>query len=173
MAPSYLYRTTHSFMKTSTFQPGRRPRSSLPAGVVLLLGLLTVPLLALAQTNYSLPWQTVDGGGGVSTGATYTVSGTIGQPDASGPLTNGQYSVTGGFWALPTAIQTPGAPTLTIVRATPGYAEVSWTPDTPGFALQETLSLWPTNWVFSPSGSTNPVTVPATLPTKFYRLFKP
>jgi hypothetical protein len=28
-------------------------------------------------------------------------------------------------------------------------------------------------WTNSPSGGTNTVTVPATLPTKFYRLFKP
>jgi hypothetical protein len=173
MAPSHLYRTTHCLMKTSTLRPRRRPRSSLRAGVVLLLGLLTVPPLALAQTNYAITWHTVDGGAGTSTGGVYTVSGTIGQPDAGAPLTNGQYSLTGGFWALPTAVQTPGAPTLKIVGATPGYAEVSWTPNTPGFALQETLSLWPTNWINAPSGSTNPVIVPATLPSKFYRLFKP
>lgn len=28
-------------------------------------------------------------------------------------------------------------------------------------------------WSNSPSGSTNPVTVPATQPARFYRLFKP
>jgi len=28
-------------------------------------------------------------------------------------------------------------------------------------------------WTSAPSGWTNPITVPATLPTKFYRLFKP
>jgi len=39
--------------------------------------------------------------------------------------------------------------------------------------LQETLSLAPTNWVNAPSGATNPIVVPATGPTKFYRLFKP
>ena len=88
-------------------------------------------------------------------------------------MTNGQYSVTGGFWALPIAIQIVGAPTLTIVPATPGNATISWTPNTPGFVLQETLSLSPTNWINSPSGATNPIVVAATLPTKFFRLFKP
>jgi hypothetical protein len=39
--------------------------------------------------------------------------------------------------------------------------------------LQERLSLTSGGWTNSPSGWTNPVTVPATLPTKFYRLFKP
>jgi hypothetical protein len=88
-------------------------------------------------------------------------------------MTSGQYSVTGGFWALPTAVQTTNAPTLAMVPAPPGNATISWVPNTPGFVLQETLSLSPTNWVNSVSGATNPVVVPVTLPTKFYHLFKP
>ncbi len=143
----------------------------------LLLCLLSSALClpAFAQT-YSIDWHTIDGGGPAmagSTGGVYSVSGTIGQPDAGGPMTNGQYSVTGGFWALPTAIQVTGAPTLTIVPATPGNATIWWTPNTPGFALQETLVLSPANWTNSLSGATNPIIVPATLPAKFYRLFKP
>lgn len=108
-----------------------------------------------------------------STGGVYAVSGTIGQSDAGGPLTNGSYAVTGGFWALPIAVPTAGAPTLVIVPAAPGIATISWMPVTPGFVLQETLSLAPTNWMNSISGATNPVNVPAVLPSKFYRLFKP
>jgi hypothetical protein len=123
--------------------------------------------------SYSVDWFTIDGGGGTSTGGVYSVSGTIGQADAGATMTNGQYSVTGGFWALPLAIQVSGAPTLTIVPATPGQALISWSPNTQGFVLQETVILSPTNWVNSASGSTNPVVVPATLPTKFYRLVKP
>ena len=126
---------------------------------------------ALAQ--YSVDWSTIDGGGGTSTNGQYSVTGTIGQPDAGGPMTNGQYSVTGGFWVLPQAVQTEGAPTLTIAKGAPGFATVSWTPNTPGFVLQENLNLGTTNWVNSPSGATNPVVVPASLPVKFYRLFKP
>ena len=88
-------------------------------------------------------------------------------------MTNGQYSVTGGFWALPTAVQVTNAPMLTIAPATPGQATISWTPATPGFVLQETWVLSPANWSNSPSGATNHIVVPATVPVKFYRLFKP
>src|SRR5262249_4566734 len=126
----------------------------------------------LAQP-YTIDWFTIDGGGGTSTGGVYSLSGTIGQPDAGGPMTNGQYSVTGGFWVLPTAIQVAGAPTLTIAAAGPGQAMISWSPNTPGFVLQQTALLSPANWTNSPSGATNPVTVPATLPSRFYRLSKP
>jgi hypothetical protein len=140
---------------------------------LILSTLLAVAAVAATAQNYSIDWFTIDGGGGTSTGGAYFVSGTIGQADAGGPMTNGQYSVTGGFWALPTAMQVLGAPTLRIVPAAPGNATISWTPSTPGFVLQETGVLLPQNWTNSPSGAANPVTVPATTPRKFYRLFKP
>lgn len=146
-----------------------------PRAQQTILALLTIFGAAIttpAQT-FTIDWFTVDGGGGTSTGSVYSVSGTIGQPDAGGPMSGGQYSLIGGFWALPIAVPTTGAPTLTIVSAAPGQATISWSPNTPGFVLQETLNLSPSIWVNAPSGATNPVTVPATLPTKFYRLFKP
>ena len=138
----------------------------------MIVGLLLALPTLHAQT-YSIDWWKIAGGGGTSTGGVYSVSGTVGQPDASGPLTNGQYSVTGGFWVLPQAVQVAGAPTISIVPAAPGYATVSWTPATAGFVLQENLSLGTTNWVNSPSMATNPVAVPASGPVKFYRLYKP
>jgi hypothetical protein len=129
-------------------------------GFVACLGLATG---AFAQP-YSIDWHTIDGGGGTSTGGVYLVSGTIGQPDAGTTMTNGQFAITGGFWALPTAIQVGGAPTLTIAAAAPGQATISWTPAPPGFVLQETWSLSPANWTNSPSGSTNGVVVPGPVP---------
>lgn len=130
-------------------------------------------LAAARAQNFAIDWFKIAGGGGTSTNAQFSLSGTIGQHDAGGPMTNGAYSLSGGFWVLPTAVQTPGTPTLRIVPAAPGSATVSWTPATPGFVLQENTSLGTTNWVNSPSGPANPVTVPAALPKKFYRLFKP
>ena len=150
------------FSKLAT---GRKP--------VLLGLLLWLAPLALPAQTYSIDWYKVAGGGGTSTGGVYSVSGTVGQQDAGGPMTNGQYSVTGGFWALPIAVQTTNAPTLAIIPAAPGWATISWTPPTPGFVLQQTTSLAPTNWTNSPSGATNPITVPAVPPAKFYRLNKP
>ena len=162
-------------------QPGGRTRSQRARGLaqantwrsfVAALAFVATATITHAQ-SYSIDWFTIDGGGGTSTGGVYSLSGTIGQPDAGGPLTNGQYSVTGGFWALPFAVQTPGVPVLTIIPFGPGQARISWTPNPPGYVLQETFSLAPANWGDSPGGAANPVTVPATLPTKFYRLRKP
>jgi len=87
-------------------------------------------------------------------------------------MTGGAYSLTGGFWSL-VAVQTPGAPLLTIEPAGPGQATIAWDPNDPGWFLQEATSLSLSNWVDSASGPTNPITVPATVPTTFYRLNKP
>lgn len=51
---------------------------------------------ALAQP-FELSWYSVDGGGEIgSTGGTFEMSSTIGQPDA-GAMTGGEFELTGGF----------------------------------------------------------------------------
>ncbi len=61
--------------------------------------LLAVAAFAsVAAAQYSVNWYTIDGGGGTSTGGGYTISGTIGQPDAGPAMTGSTYTVTGGFW---------------------------------------------------------------------------
>jgi len=62
--------------------------------------------------------------------------------------------------------------TLSIAPTSPGVASLSWGPNIPGYVLQETPSL-STNWMDSASGSTNPVVIPVTAPSMFYRLAKP
>ena len=133
--------------------------------------LLFVTLSLSVMGQYTIDWHTI-GGGDTSTGGVYSVTGTIGQPAAGGPLTNGQYSVTGGFWVLPAVVQVEGAPLLKVTPASSGLATLSWAPATPGYVLQESVSLAPNSWVNSPTGAANPVNVPATLPRKFYRLLK-
>jgi hypothetical protein len=50
------------------------------------------------QQAYDLRWYTVDGGGYTwSSGGTYTLGGTVGQPDA-GNQAGGNYWLGGGFW---------------------------------------------------------------------------
>jgi hypothetical protein len=61
------------------------------------LGVLLLRLVALGQGTYDAEWNTVDGGGGVSAGNTFAVSGTAGQPDA-GTSIGLTYTVRGGFW---------------------------------------------------------------------------
>ena len=138
-----------------------------------VFAVVTLSLSMWAQP-YEIDWHTIDGGGGTSTNAQFSLSGTIGQPDAGTTLTNGQYSVTGGFWALPQAVQTPGAPLLSIAPAGPGQAQISWEPDTgTDWVLQQTPTLSPASWADALTGTTNNIVVPATNSARFYRLTKP
>ena len=73
-----------------------------PGRLLLLLCLLlvvSVPVIASSGGSFDLSWETLDGGGGTSSGGSYALSGTIGQADAGGPLSDGDYTLNGGFWA--------------------------------------------------------------------------
>lgn len=64
----------------------------------------------------------------------------------------------------------PTNATLSLAPDPLGFT-LSWEPDLPGHVLQESPNL-STNWVDSASGGTHPIVVPATGPTRFYRLKK-
>jgi hypothetical protein len=72
---------------------------------LIATAILSAATVVLAQSGggYDLTWSTIDGGGVMnSTGGTFTLAGTIGQPDAaSNPtLTGGAFELTGGFWPV-------------------------------------------------------------------------
>lgn len=72
---------------------------SLALVVVALLVAGSLPAVqAQRDTGYTLDWWTVDGGGQTEPdGAGYSLSGTIGQPDADA-WSGGGYTLSGGFW---------------------------------------------------------------------------
>jgi hypothetical protein len=131
-------------------------------------------LYANAQ-QYSIDWFTIDGGGGTSTGGVYSVTGTIGQPDA-GAMTGGNYSIDGGFWGIIAAVQTPGAPLLSIFRTTTNTVVVSW-PSPSSFSLQVNTNLGTTNWSGAGSpfddGTNKYIIVNPPTGNRFYRLANP
>ena len=70
--------------------------------LLVLMLLLLAGSLALATNGEStLPWFTVDGGGGRSEGGDLALSGTIGQTEARLAATGGQFRLQGGFWSGP------------------------------------------------------------------------
>jgi hypothetical protein len=143
-----------------------------------ILGVLALSFSAAHAQNFSIDWHTIDGGGGTSSGGGFSLSGTIGQPEANAqPMTGGAFSLTGGFWSL-FAVQTPNAPLLTILRLSANSARVSWPSPSTGFRLQENTDLNSTNWVNAPqavsdTGTNRFVTVNPAVGRRFYRLFKP
>jgi hypothetical protein len=84
--------------------------------------------LVYAQVGggFDLSWSTVDGGGETfSTGGSYELGGTIGQPDA-GTLTGGTFTLDGGFWG---GVEGP-SPTPTVTAITSPTATPTGTPTT-------------------------------------------
>jgi hypothetical protein len=65
--------------------------------VALVAWLMVPPGLAHGQSGYELTRSSVSAGGVAASGGVYTLSATIGQPDA-GEATGGDYVLGGGFW---------------------------------------------------------------------------
>jgi hypothetical protein len=139
--------------------------------LTLWVGLL-LPAIGFAQ-QYSIDWYKIAGGGGTSTGSVYSVSGTIGQPDAGGAMSGGNFSVTGGFWSLIAVVQTAGAPWLTITHSGNSVI-ISWPSPSTGFVLQQNSNLATTNWttsgVISDDGTNKSITITSLTGNLFFRL---
>jgi hypothetical protein len=148
--------------------------------MILFLSLL-VPAALHAQT-YSINWHKVAGGGGTSGGTNgstiYSLTGTIGQPDAGGAMAGGGYSLTGGFWSIISVVQTSGSPVLTIVHSGNSVI-VSWPASPAGFTLQQNTNLASTNsWMTSgytitTLNGTNSITISPPSGHLFFRLLNP
>ena len=142
---------------------------------ITLLSLALTAIVPRTQAQpYSIDWYKIAGGGGTSTGGTYQVSGTIGQPDASGAMTGGNYSLTGGFWSLITVVQTAGLPNLSIAHSGNSVI-VSW-PNAGSCTLQQNNDLaapggWSTSgYTINTSNGTNSITITSPTGNLFFRL---
>jgi len=143
--------------------------------LTLCLILCAFCLAARAQ-SYSINWYKIAGGGGTSSNGQYSVSGTIGQQDASGAMTGGNYSLTGGFWAFLQVIQTPGAPTLFISHS--GNTVTVYWQSVSGWTLHQNNNLnvpagWTLNSSWTTSGGTNYLNITPPTGNLFFRLSNP
>jgi len=140
----------------------------------ILFPILLLSTACLAQ-QYSIDWYKIAGGGGTSTGATYQVTGTIGQPDAGGAMSGGNFSVTGGFWSLISVVQTIGSPTLTVSHSG-NSVTISWPSASSGFTLQQNANLalangWTTSgYTISDDGTNKSITINSPTGNLFFRL---
>jgi hypothetical protein len=144
---------------------------------LILAAMLQTVSFSLCAQSYSVDWYQVAGGGGTSSGGVYSVSGTIGQPDAGGPMTGGNYSLTGGFWALISVAQTPGAPTLHISHS--GNTVTVFWQDVSGWSLKQNNNLaasagWAASgYTVSTNNGTNSITIMPPTGNLFFRLSQP
>jgi hypothetical protein len=139
-----------------------------------LLAFLFTLCAVSAPAQYSIGWSKIAGGGGNSSGGSFSVSGTVGQVDASPALTGGNYSVTGGFWSIINVVQTSGSPLLTIASSANNIL-ISWPYPSTGFVLQQNSNLNSTNWAVTSlaidtNSSVNSVSITAPTGSLFFRL---
>jgi len=138
----------------------------------LVLVVATSFSFTASPQSYSIDWYKIAGGGGTSTGGVYSVSGTIGQHDAGGGLSGGNYVVTGGFWAI-YAVQTPGATNLFITKLG-NHAIIYWDPTVTGYTLQTNANLGTAAWGnYLGTVVNNSTTNSPPIGTVFFRLTHP
>jgi len=90
-------------------------------------------------------------------------------------MTGGNYSLTGGFWALISVVQTPGAPTLYISLS--GNTVTVYWQNVSGWSLQQNNNLTAGGWGASSgvttSNGTNSIKIVSPTGNEFYRLINP
>jgi hypothetical protein len=128
---------------------------------------------AHAQTDYSIDWFSVAGGGGTSTGGAFSINGTVGQAGAGATMSGGPYTVDGGFWS-PLTGPIPGAPKLSIRRSGADVL-IAWPAASTGFVLQQNSAPGNNNWTDVANapvvvGSEKHVIVTPSAGNTFYRL---
>ncbi|MBI5384636.1 MAG: hypothetical protein HZA90_08085 [Verrucomicrobia bacterium] len=148
--------------------------------ILCLAAVLFLPVVLTATASaqsYSINKFVIAGGGGLnSTGGVSAVSGTVGQHDASGALSGGTYTLVGGFWALPIAVQTTGAPLLSILRTATNTVAVSWPSPSTGWALEQNInSVSSANWsnvtaTIQDDGTTKTLIVNPPAGNRYFRL---
>ncbi len=147
-------------------------------GCLVSLFVIAVLLPPVRAQNYSIDWFKVAGGGGASTNGQYSINGSIGQHDAGVPMTGGTYSITGGFWSLLAAAQTPGAPLLSIRLTGTNTAIIYWPASSTTFTLQQNSNTGVPNWgsvtnAVNVVGGQCQVIVSPPVGNQFYRLKYP
>ncbi len=79
------------------------------ATVIPALALLIFVSITFAQWGYDLSWWTVDGRGDTfSQGGSYSLGGTLGQPDVGVLMDGGSYTLAGGSWGGGGLAEEPG-----------------------------------------------------------------
>lgn len=145
--------------------------------IAILFVVIVSGIHALYGEGFSIEWQVLDATVGTSTGGSYSITGIIGQPNASTPMTGGEFSISGGVTGLAVALREQNSPAL---RIEPRGANllIAWPSSGMGFHLQQSSSLITPGWnevLVTPTvaGSENQILLPFAAGHRFFRLHKP
>jgi hypothetical protein len=137
-------------------------------------------IFTCSAQDFSLEASAISGGGGQGSSSDFELASTIGQVDA-GSMSGGDFALDGGFWSIIAAVETEGAPTLTI-STSGNQVTISWPESgSAGFALEvaNALALAPATTTWTPVNATPQtnngfvsVQLPLAEGPQFYRLHK-
>ena len=144
--------------------------------LMVLLPMTSLAALTALAGPYSVSWYEIAGSGGTSTGVTFTVAGTMSQPDGGGIMSGQKYVVTGGHGSLVSVVQSPGAPVLTIASIGNGV-KISWPYPSAGWTLQQasapSVGDWSAIGGVSSDSTNNYMILAAPAGNLFFRLSHP
>ena len=137
-------------------------------------------IITCSAQDFALEASAISAGGGQGSSSDFELAATIGQVDA-GSMSGGDFALDGGFWSIIAAVDTQGAPSLTI-SASGDQVTLSW-PEagSAGFGLEvaNALAISPETTTWTPVNATpqtNNGVVSVQLPLaegpQFYRLQK-
>ena len=134
-------------------------------------------LIHAPAQDFILDWSVIAGGGGESSAGDFSLEATIGQPEA-GVMSAGDFELSGGFWSIIAALDTPPAPTLSLT-VSGSQVELSWPSSAGSFVLEEASTLtapppaspW-TTMTITPqqTNGMEVVRIPLASGNRFYRL---
>jgi hypothetical protein len=139
-------------------------------------GLVLGSIQSVVSQEFAIEAYSIEALGATSRGGEFTLSGSVGQVEPE-LMTGGEFSLVGNFWALITAVQTPGFPKLTVELTGEESIRITWPDSHDGYRLEENSTLFPGGW--APVSGT-PVAVPGgfeilvapTAGQSFFRLHK-
>ncbi len=128
--------------------------------------LVLIALGAGAQAQpYSVDWHTIDGSGGVSTGAAYSLRGRTGSTGAD-ILMGGRYVLE------PVDYGSQDQRPKVFIQLTETTVTMSFSPTRFGYRVEATESLSNPLWASVPSSDAETITVPVAGVTKYFRLIR-
>ena len=117
------------------------------AAAYFVLGVLCFASPVGNADPYHVARFTIDSGGGEAAGNGFTLTGTLGQPDAGHDMQGGSFSMTGGFWTgRAFVVQSDGMPEL-LIRKENAFVVLWWASEDEAIKLQFVESLQSQVWM--------------------------
>jgi hypothetical protein len=113
--------------------------------MALIAGTVLLGTQSSPGQDFSIDAFSIEALSATSSGEGFILTGSIGEPE-SDLMTGGEFSLKGGFWAVVTAVQTPGSPRLSVELTEAGNVRIAWPEEYENYKLQQSFTLQIGSW---------------------------